>query len=525
MVAFLVVAIVSAGAATAVAFNSASAGLMDSFGGQLSEHARSNALDTSAMLEREVISLRTLAIGEGLQRAISIANSGYTDRSAGAVRARLGEREQAWRAAADTDSLVEQALASPIAEDLREYQQSNPDDVELLITDRFGGLVAASRRISKYDQSGEEWWQRAWDGGRGKNYISQPIAGQEPTIMIVEPIYGHLSSDAIGVIRTTYRLSSLIARVRAIRVGATGQAHLLAGSRMVGEAAELDPNSQTQVEAAAALPFAQIDFQGERRFVSLAPVAGLPEVAALGWQLMLQQDEDDALAPVTGALQKTLIAIIGLLLLVLALAIGLAQLISAPIKRVTDAARRIAAGDLSQRLGRASADEIGQLAQSFDSMAESLEARIASEQQAQAERLQLQEQVILSQAAHLQELSTPLIPLTSTVLLLPLIGAIDSRRAELIFETLLRGVAERRARTVILDLTGVPIIDTQVAQALLRAAQGVRLMGAAAMLAGIRAEVAQTLVVLGADLSNLPVYANLQTAITEVTSASAVQTL
>jgi rsbT co-antagonist protein RsbR len=69
-----------------------------------------------------------------------------------------------------------------------------------------------------------------------------------------------------------------------------------------------------------------------------------------------------------------------------------------------------------------------------------------------------------------------------------------------------------------MDLTGVPLLDTQVAQALLRAAQGVRLLGAQAALAGIRAEVAQTLVSPGADVRDLPAYADLQTANSHVTN-------
>ena len=242
-------------------------------------------------------------------------------------------------------------------------------------------------------------------------------------------------------------------------------------------------------------------------------------MAALGWHLVLREDADTALEPVNRALENTLLTVAGLLLLVLVLATAIAEIISAPIKRMASAARQIADGDFQQRLGYASGDEIGRLAVSFDHMARSLELRIAAEQQAQAERLALQEHVIQAQAEHLRELSTPLIPLSARVLLLPLIGGIDAARSELILQALLNGVAKHRARVVIIDLTGVPVIDLPVAQALLRAAQGTRLMGATVTLAGIRAEVAQTLVGLGADLSELPVFANLQAAIAQAERA------
>ncbi len=114
-----------------------------------------------------------------------------------------------------------------------------------------------------------------------------------------------------------------------------------------------------------------------------------------------------------------------------------------------------------------------------------------------------QQQIIRLQAAALQDLATPLIPISSQVLALPLVGAVDTQRAQQVIEALLRGVEASRAHTAILDITGVPLVDTQVANALLTAAQAVRLLGAQVILTGIRPEVAQTLVGLGVDLTGL----------------------
>ncbi|GAB4195607.1 MAG: hypothetical protein OHK0022_12510 [Roseiflexaceae bacterium] len=119
---------------------------------------------------------------------------------------------------------------------------------------------------------------------------------------------------------------------------------------------------------------------------------------------------------------------------------------------------------------------------------------------AEQERLQLQEEVIAAQAAALAELSTPLIPINEQIVVMPLIGAVDSKRAQQVLGTLLNGVAERRAHVAILDITGVPVVDTQVANALLQAAQAATLLGTRVVLTGIRPEIAQTLVGLGLDL-------------------------
>ena len=138
---------------------------------------------------------------------------------------------------------------------------------------------------------------------------------------------------------------------------------------------------------------------------------------------------------------------------------------------------------------------------------------LSEQQRAEQERLRLQEQIIEVQRATLAELSTPLIPISDTVVALPLIGSIDSRRAQQVIETLLQGVAESRAQTVILDITGVPIVDTQVANTFIMAAQAVRLLGAEVILTGIRPEVAQTLVGLGASLGDLMTLSSLQAGI------------
>jgi rsbT co-antagonist protein RsbR len=135
---------------------------------------------------------------------------------------------------------------------------------------------------------------------------------------------------------------------------------------------------------------------------------------------------------------------------------------------------------------------------------------LREQRRAEEERAALQEQVIVSQQAALRELSTPLIPLTDTVMVMPLVGAIDSQRAQQIMEVLLEGIAQHQAKVVLLDISGVRVVDTQVADALLRAARAVKLLGAQVILTGISAEIAQTIVHLGADMSQISTQADLQ---------------
>ncbi|MDZ4718821.1 MAG: STAS domain-containing protein [Roseiflexaceae bacterium] len=123
-------------------------------------------------------------------------------------------------------------------------------------------------------------------------------------------------------------------------------------------------------------------------------------------------------------------------------------------------------------------------------------------------RASVETQQTLSQT--ILELAMPVIPLNEHVLIVPLIGNIDSSRAAQLLSTVLEQVERRRARGLILDVTGISVIDTAVAQTLLRVADANRLLGTRTVLVGIRPEVAQTLVTLGVDLHNLLTASSLQ---------------
>lgn len=113
----------------------------------------------------------------------------------------------------------------------------------------------------------------------------------------------------------------------------------------------------------------------------------------------------------------------------------------------------------------------------------------------------------------IRELSTPIIPVYAGILVLPLVGSVDSRRATQITEGLLEAIALHQADIVIIDITGVPIIDTSTANHLLMAARAAGLLGSQVVLVGIGSEIAQTIVQLGVNLQGLSTLANLQAGI------------
>jgi rsbT co-antagonist protein RsbR len=117
-----------------------------------------------------------------------------------------------------------------------------------------------------------------------------------------------------------------------------------------------------------------------------------------------------------------------------------------------------------------------------------------------------------------RDLETPVIPLLEGVLVLPLIGHVDTRRASELTTTALNAVHEQRARMVIVDITGVSVVDTAVAQRISHLAQAVRLLGARVLLTGIRSDVAHTIVAQGIDFSNIQTAGRLQDGIASVLS-------
>jgi Anti-anti-sigma regulatory factor (antagonist of anti-sigma factor) len=122
---------------------------------------------------------------------------------------------------------------------------------------------------------------------------------------------------------------------------------------------------------------------------------------------------------------------------------------------------------------------------------------------------QTREQVILRQQQELLELSTPVVQLWQNILALPLIGTLDSSRTQVVMESLLEKIVSTGAMIAIIDITGVPTVDTLVAQHLLKTIAAARLMGADCIISGIRPQIAQTIVHLGVNLDDVVTKATL----------------
>jgi rsbT co-antagonist protein RsbR len=123
--------------------------------------------------------------------------------------------------------------------------------------------------------------------------------------------------------------------------------------------------------------------------------------------------------------------------------------------------------------------------------------------------MQERERVIARQNEDMLELSTPVVKLWDGILALPMIGTLDSARTQVVMETLLQRIVETGADVAIIDITGVPTVDTLVAQHLIKTVTAARLMGADCIISGVRPQIAATIVHLGVDLSSVVTKATL----------------
>jgi anti-anti-sigma factor len=240
------------------------------------------------------------------------------------------------------------------------------------------------------------------------------------------------------------------------------------------------------------------------------------------------------LSEALGPAYQTLLTTSALLLatLVIAASVGFIAVrrVVRPIQGLAATARAISTGDLSRNAIVTGRDELGDLANAFNTMTSrlrhlltDLEERVADRTAAlegalnEVQNRALEQERLLTENSRQREtirgLSVPVLPISTHTLVMPLVGELDSTRLHIVQEQALRALERSRARHLVLDITGVPIIDSQVAEGLLAVVQAARLLGANVILVGIRPEVAQAIVSLDIDLQSMRTSNDLQTAL------------
>jgi rsbT co-antagonist protein RsbR len=227
----------------------------------------------------------------------------------------------------------------------------------------------------------------------------------------------------------------------------------------------------------------------------------------------------------------TILWSVGIAVCVFTLGLGwlVANWLPRPLMAMVEQVEQVSSGNLAARVVVEGQHELGRLGRAFNHMVtqisgqrEAILSRSTELEQANQQQQTLLQQLQDSLAQRnqleetLREVSVPVIPLLKGVLVVPLIGSFDDKRANDLRANVLRLTEQNRAQHIILDVTGVPIIDTHVAGTILGVVSALRLLGATPMLVGIRPEVAQALVHLGVQFQQLRTYADLQSAVADL---------
>jgi CHASE3 domain sensor protein/anti-anti-sigma regulatory factor len=237
-------------------------------------------------------------------------------------------------------------------------------------------------------------------------------------------------------------------------------------------------------------------------------------------QLLEQRDQEARQA--ANRLIGTLAGSTALAVLVgLGSALVISHNIARRVSAVAHAATQMAEGNMLARCNVApSRDEVGRMAVAFNSMAETIQQR-ANDLETKNDALQQANERQQELFETVQQLSTPLLPVLNGLVVLPIVGHIDTKRANDIMRILLHGVSQQKAKVAILDVTGIATVDTYVIKFLMQTVQATELLGARVLLAGITAPMAHVIITQGIDLRHLRTYKDLRSAIESVLIPSA----
>jgi len=404
LIAFAGVTLVAAGALAVYVFTSTSTLLQQGLERELSESTTKIAVRVGDLFNEQINILTALSLNEVLKGGVETQNNSYVE-NANAIQAKLDANDERWRAAVEADDnndfLVQWHLTNAVAQELVEFQTIFPANVEVFVTDVYGGLAGTTNRTSDYYQADEAWWQAAYNNGQGAVYISEPEFDESAdalAVLIAMPLRNYESGEIVGILRTTY-LASALGEIIEESVGGTGETDLYIPGEVVshfhgGQYTPVEQGEYEKLQAVAGQGMVEMDYEGIPSVVIQAPVRALennPAVDSLGWVVVFHQQQEDAFAPVNAQIRGVFIV----MAVVVALAVGAAFILSVylvrPIIQLNQTAEEVSAGNLSSRAEVTTTDEIGTLASTFNNMTaqlqdtlESLEQRVANRTKALA---------------------------------------------------------------------------------------------------------------------------------------------
>ncbi len=386
IVALLVIAAFAGGTIAVLNIQESSQALTDEVYESLQVLASLEAQEIGDTLAERANSMIKFSADVHIQGDVAAQNDSYSG-SQQEIEAELARLDEQWITASSDDPFIQAKLSGELAHELEYLTFIVADFAEAFITDRYGGLVAASARTSDYYQADETWWQAAYNDGAGAIYIAEPELDESTGVIGVDiaiPVYDQ-SNQVVGVLRTTLDVTTLIERLSSAELGETGGAGLFLGESVLSSRETHEEDKDHQEHAGHETDLVEIlsretssagsvkgDLENHASLIGYATVvasAGESFISDLGWKVIVHQEEGEALAVVDEQVRASwmVAAVVALLVLILGAVIGYS--ISSPLTRLAGVVARFTEGDLDARAQVGSADEIGQLATNFNAMA------------------------------------------------------------------------------------------------------------------------------------------------------------
>lgn len=384
--------------------------LTEQLGHNLAALADTQALAVGELVGRQINLLETLALNHALQTAVQARNNFYEGDTPEDIAAHIAELEAQWQRAASTDRQVLIILNNSTSEELLAFRQTFPNHDNMILTDKYGGLVAASDRPEKYDFSHEPWWLDAVASGFGSVHVGEPYEDPDTGVPVIDVAVPVRTEDQIGrsaisgVLFTTFQLQALADSLRRAENDETTQVEVhfnegfeLQTLRYQGYSDTRYELRSVEAEKQAILDqlkdpevvyvLGEVDGQSGLAALSFVTTLGAePRVDRSGWTALVFQPEEIILAPVQR--QQQVYILLGMVIITAAViaAAVVAQLLTRPITKLTETAAQVAQGDLAARATVESQDEIGALAATFNRMTSQLQESIEGLEQRVAER-------------------------------------------------------------------------------------------------------------------------------------------
>lgn len=352
--------------------------------------ARMLSVSISELIDQEVEELQGHLTSRVWKQAVEEANLRYSGMSPAAILKNMEAMDKKW-ISADDGGLIKSYLEKPMSLRLKSLAVVDKDIAEIFLTDRYGGLVAASEKTSDFYQADESWWQKAYAGGKGAVFFGD-IALDESSgtfsILLAIPIRDE-NGEVIGICKDSINVENLFSSLKAYRTGKTGHASLVDGQGNIIYHEGIPPLSKklfseeemrTIVQKKTSLIRSNEGVHPlETLFISAKKVeAPLLLGSGLVWYLCVSQDRGEIFQPLKQLAVEGIVLLLSLLGFVLFFGLIVGDRFARPILELQKATEKIMAGRMDYKIELWTGDEIQEFSESFNAMIADLREKQSS---------------------------------------------------------------------------------------------------------------------------------------------------